>query len=193
MGLGISVGSLWDQVTCSLGLSRWLSCKESVCQCTRCRRLGSIPGSGRSPGEENDSPLQYSCLENPMDRGAWRALVYRGGRVRHDWTQTPQPVPQPSETALYGPLVAAWGSAICGWSCAHFLPVRPEYWSLLVVAFKGEGSTTWDRFQLRIHKRLIDLHSPSEIVKQITSISIEPGVEVKSLLPMPKSTFLINR
>uniref|UniRef100_A0A674NU40 Ribosomal protein S20 n=1 Tax=Takifugu rubripes TaxID=31033 RepID=A0A674NU40_TAKRU len=43
----------------------------------------------------------------------------------------------------------------------------------------GEGSKTWDRFQMRIHKRLIDLHSPSEIVKQITSISIEPGVEVE--------------
>jgi len=43
----------------------------------------------------------------------------------------------------------------------------------------GEGSKTWDRFQMRIHKRLIDLRSPSEIVKQITSISIEPGVEVE--------------
>lgn len=43
----------------------------------------------------------------------------------------------------------------------------------------GEGSKTWDRFQMRIHKRVIDLYSPSEIVKQITSISIEPGVEVE--------------
>jgi len=43
----------------------------------------------------------------------------------------------------------------------------------------GEGSKTWDRFEMRIHKRLIDLHSPSEVVKQITSISIEPGVEVE--------------
>ncbi|XP_066999424.1 small ribosomal subunit protein uS10 [Anabrus simplex] len=43
----------------------------------------------------------------------------------------------------------------------------------------GEGSKTWDRFQMRIHKRVIDLFSPSEIVKQITSISIEPGVEVE--------------
>ena len=33
--------------------------------------LGLIPGSGRSPGEENGNPFQYSCLENPMDRGAW--------------------------------------------------------------------------------------------------------------------------
>ncbi|XP_036595560.1 40S ribosomal protein S20-like [Trichosurus vulpecula] len=43
----------------------------------------------------------------------------------------------------------------------------------------GEGSKTSDRLQMRIHKRLIDFHSPSEIVKQIASISIEPGVEVE--------------
>ena len=36
----------------------------------------SIPGSGRSPGEVNDNPVQYPCLENPMDRGAWRAAVH---------------------------------------------------------------------------------------------------------------------
>ena len=38
--------------------------------------LGSIPGSGRSPGEDYVYPLQYSCLENSMDRGTWRATVY---------------------------------------------------------------------------------------------------------------------
>ena len=38
--------------------------------------LGSIPGLGRSPGEGNGNPLQYSCLENPMDRGAWWATVH---------------------------------------------------------------------------------------------------------------------
>ena len=38
---------------------------------------GSIPGSGRSPGEGNGNPLQYSCLENPMDQGAWGAIVHR--------------------------------------------------------------------------------------------------------------------
>ena len=40
------------------------------------RDTGSIPGSGRSPGEGNGNPLQYSCPENPMDRGAWRAMVH---------------------------------------------------------------------------------------------------------------------
>ena len=39
--------------------------------------MGSIPGSGRSSGEGNDYPLKYSCLENSMDRGAWRATVHR--------------------------------------------------------------------------------------------------------------------
>ena len=46
--------------------------------------LGLIPGSGRSPGEGNGNPLQYSCLENPMDRGAWWAAVHR---VTKSWTR----------------------------------------------------------------------------------------------------------
>ena len=45
---------------------------------------GSLPGLGRSPGEGNGHLLQYSCLENPMDRGAWRATVQGSLRVRHD-------------------------------------------------------------------------------------------------------------
>ena len=40
------------------------------------RDMGLIPGSGRLPGGGNDNPLQYSCLENPMDRGAWQATVH---------------------------------------------------------------------------------------------------------------------
>ena len=48
--------------------------------------LGSIPGSGRSPGEGNGNPVQYSCLENLMDRGAWWATVHGSQRVGHDWT-----------------------------------------------------------------------------------------------------------
>ena len=47
--------------------------------------MGSIPGSGKSPGEGNGNPLQYSCLENPMDRGAWQATIYGGHkRAGHD-------------------------------------------------------------------------------------------------------------
>ena len=53
-----------------------LSAKESACQPADIRDSGSIPGLGRSPGEENGTPHQYSCLENPMGSGAWRATVY---------------------------------------------------------------------------------------------------------------------
>ena len=42
-----------------------------------------VPGLGRSSGEGNGSPLQYSCLENPMDRGAWQAIARGVARVRH--------------------------------------------------------------------------------------------------------------
>ena len=48
-------------------------------------RLSSIPASGRSPGEENGNPLQNSCPENSMDRGAWRAAVHGSQRVGHGW------------------------------------------------------------------------------------------------------------
>ena len=47
--------------------------KESACQAGD---VGSIPGSGRSPGEGNDNLLQYSCLGNPMDRGGWLATAH---------------------------------------------------------------------------------------------------------------------
>ena len=46
------------------------------------RDAGSIPGLGRSPGEGNGNPLQYSCLENPVDREAWRATVHRVAKSR---------------------------------------------------------------------------------------------------------------
>ena len=55
----------------------------------QCRRLGSTPGSGRSLGEGNGNPLQYSCLENSMDRGAWWAIVLGWQRVRHDLATKP--------------------------------------------------------------------------------------------------------
>ena len=69
------------------GFPSGLDSKESDCNVGN---LSSVPGSGRSPGEGNGNPLQYSCLENPMDRGAWRATVHRvtesdatDGTLRH--------------------------------------------------------------------------------------------------------------
>ena len=58
---------------CCPGIPGGSDTKESACNAGD---LGSIPGSGRSPGERNGNPLQYSCLENSMDSGAWQAIVH---------------------------------------------------------------------------------------------------------------------
>ena len=55
-----------------MGILRWLSGKESSYDAGD---AGLIPGSGRSPGEGKANPLKYSCLGNPVDRGAWQATV----------------------------------------------------------------------------------------------------------------------
>ena len=60
------------------------SAEELACQCWRCKGLGFIPGLGRSPGRGDGIPLQYPCLENPKDRGAWWMTVHR---VEKNWTQ----------------------------------------------------------------------------------------------------------
>ena len=57
------------------------------------RDAGSIPGLGRSPGGGHNNLLQYSCLENPMDRGTWQATVHGITEVRHDLATRPPPPP----------------------------------------------------------------------------------------------------
>ena len=68
---------MWDSFLLTKGLDnrllQWCSGKESACNVD----VDSIPGSGRSPGEGNGNPLQYSCLGNPMDRRAWWATFHR--------------------------------------------------------------------------------------------------------------------
>ena len=59
--------------------------KDSPASVGDVRDTGFIPGSGRSPGGRHGNPLQYSCLENPVDRGAWRAMLsIELHRVRHN-------------------------------------------------------------------------------------------------------------
>ena len=71
-------GSVSKESTCNA--------KETVCNAGD---LGLIPGSGRSPGEGSGSPLQYSYLETPMDRGTWRATQHGITRVRHNLVTKP--------------------------------------------------------------------------------------------------------
>ena len=62
-----------------MGFARWLSMVKNPPP--DAGDTDSVPGMGRSPGEGNGYTLQYSCLENPMDRGAWRAIVHSVPRV----------------------------------------------------------------------------------------------------------------
>ena len=66
-----------------VGLPWWLSSKEFTGNAGAARDAGLIPGSGRSPGGGHGNPLQCSCLENPMDRGAWQTTVHR---ITKSWT-----------------------------------------------------------------------------------------------------------
>ena len=73
--------------------------------------IGLIPGLGRSPGEGNDNPLQYSCLENRMDRGAWWAAVHGVGKS------------QPWLSTMHMPVPGSHGSLFYD---------EPRFWELLV-------------------------------------------------------------
>ena len=65
----------FGQVHTLSGLPQRLRGKESACSAGNTGDVGSIPGSGKSPGKGNGYPLQYSCLRNPMDREAWKATL----------------------------------------------------------------------------------------------------------------------
>ena len=66
-------------------LPQWLSRWRICLHCRRHRRCGSIHGLRRSPGEGNGNPVQYSCLRNPLDRGAWWATVQKVTKSQEDW------------------------------------------------------------------------------------------------------------
>ena len=81
----------------------WACSKEPAYQCRRCKRRGFDPWSGRSPAETHGNPLQCSCLENPMDRGTWWAIVHGVEKSQiqpkrlsvsiHAYTHTSAPIP----------------------------------------------------------------------------------------------------
>ena len=72
----------YQELFLHMGLPGGSDNKKSACNAGG---LGSIPGLGKSPGEGNGCPLQYSCLENPMNRGVWRATVH--GVAKSDTTE----------------------------------------------------------------------------------------------------------
>ena len=102
--------------------------KESACNAGD---PGLFPESGRSPGEENGNPLQYSCLENPMGRGAWWATVHGVARVRQDWASKSSPPPLCDVLENWRVLLRV---------------LRKFNWKLININIKGkEGYFLWEK------------------------------------------------
>ena len=78
---------IWSEICLILGFPDGSSGRETACNAGDIGDMdtGLNLGSGRSSGGENGNPLHYFSLENPMDRGAWRAIVQRSQRIEHDW------------------------------------------------------------------------------------------------------------
>ena len=92
--------SLWSSSYSPIGLPRWCSGKESICNSGDASDAGSILGLGRFPGEGNGNPLQYSCLENPTVRGAWWATV-QGVAKSWRWLSIQKTRTKPSSKFYY--------------------------------------------------------------------------------------------
>ena len=97
---------------------------------------GSIPGSGRSPGGENGNLLQYSCLENPMDRGAWRATVHEGLKEsdmsqclnrKYTEAQAKPGIPRWCWACLW----EQWPTPYLCWLLSQLLPHKHPHWGSL--------------------------------------------------------------
>ena len=119
--------------------------------------LGSIPGSGRSPGKGNGNPLQYSCLENPMDRGAWQATIHGITRVGHDLATKPPPYLLPTsagslkkqessrKTSISALLtmsksLTVWITINCGkfWKRWEYQTTWPAFWEICMQVRKQQ-------------------------------------------------------
>ena len=130
-----------------LGASLMPRGKESVCNAEDTVDAGLIPGSGRSPGGGNGHPLQYSCLGNPMIRGAWRATVKgvakSGTRLSnwaciHTWAGGGLPK-QPGESLLTIPVTSHFGRKLVTWCFYPILALSSPFpvetkWSALSLA-----------------------------------------------------------
>ena len=91
------IPSTWSKSTCTQNTDSWISrtgfpagtvVKNPPANAGDARDAGWIPGSGRSPGDGSGNPLQYSCLENSMDRGAWWVTVHGVTKSQTDWAHT---------------------------------------------------------------------------------------------------------
>ena len=112
------------------GSARWLSGKEFTCNT---EDAGSIPESERSPGVGNSNQLQYSCLGNPMDRGAWRATVRGVAKESEQQTTAAStrshltPLNSVSGSLKREDPIPVWPTNLAAWSITHEMRIYVHF------------------------------------------------------------------
>ena len=147
------------------GLPRWLRGKESACQCRKPRKHGFNPWVGKFPGEGNDNPLEFSCLENPMDWGARQAIV-------HGATKSQTQLSMHAHTHRYykKPRFShKWGSIVSHYQTAHFSQILLQEQLLQVPASVSEG--TPHSFQFSSIMRMVKQDWPLGLNKALQIFS----------------------
>ena len=112
----------WDSYMQNMGIPGGATGKESSCNAGAAGDPGSIPGSGRSPGGGHGNPLQYSCLEQPKDRGAWLATAHQVPLSiafcrQESWSGFP--CPPPGDLPYLGTEPKSHVSCVCWWVLYH--------------------------------------------------------------------------
>ena len=130
---------------CFIRPPRWLSGKESACQCRRHRRCRFDPWSGRSLGGGNGNPLRYSYLENPIDRGAWLATVHRATKS--------------NKYKLWSPLRITWWSSVGN----SILTLRLENPSRALESKTGKLYKGLERANHKIDLKRVTKFTPSDV------------------------------
>ena len=112
------------------GAPWWLSAKTTPCSAGHKGDTGSVPGWGRPPGGQHGNPLQYSCLENSKDRGAWWVTVHGAPKSRHDWAT--------EHTAFSKGKRRSWAGPAAAKSCQSCLTLCDP------IDGSPPGSSPWD-------------------------------------------------
>ena len=137
-------------MTCSLSLDKWAGVgqtegflygtvvKNASANATDARDAGSIPGLGKSPEIQNGDPLQYSCLENTMDRGVWQATVHR---VAKESDTTERLSTWPNQGTVSEKQCCMWRGqpgpkrGVLGWICVSFLKFYLFNWRMITFQY----------------------------------------------------------
>ena len=168
------------------GLPRWPSGKESSSSAGLIGDAGSVPGWGRSPGEGNGNLLQYSCLGNPMDRGAWWATVY--GVAESNKTE------QLSTTHVCKQYEHMYAQQYeCIW-CHWILYLMTQKWSVLLCIFHENNNIHFYVFKHCLSQS-INFFSQNNIASMtiLASFKTKPELSVELFLLSKVANYSIKR